>query len=82
MFLSLFYRQYLVILLNTVISRGIEHVDYDFITSIPSRFEYKAGIYPALIGSVYLMLLTMLFVMPAGVGGAIYLVEFAKDMAY
>ncbi|MBR49766.1 MAG: hypothetical protein CL734_06085 [Chloroflexi bacterium] len=80
LFLSLFYSlSMLVILLNTVISRGIEHVDYDFITSIPSRFEYKAGIYPALIGSVYLMLLTMLLVMPAGVGGAIYLVEFAKD---
>ncbi|GIR28053.1 MAG: hypothetical protein CM15mP42_10030 [Methanobacteriota archaeon] len=48
LFLSLFYSlSMLVILLNTVISRGIEHVDYDFITSIPSRFEYKAGIYPA-----------------------------------
>jgi phosphate ABC transporter permease subunit PstA/phosphate ABC transporter permease protein PstC len=70
---------FLVILLGNIVTSGISGVDGSFITSFPSRFPDKAGILPVIIGSVYLMLLTLLFAAPLGVGAAIYLNEFARD---
>lgn len=51
---------------------------WDFITSYPSRSPELAGILPALAGSACLMLLTALMAIPLGVGGAIYLDEYAR----
>lgn len=73
---------FLIILLSQVISEGIGGISVTFLTSYPSRFPSKAGIFPVIMGSVYLMLLTMLFAAPLGVGAAIYLNEFAKDTRY
>lgn len=78
--LSLLYGiAFLILLLHSVLSVGAGHIDWQFLTAFPSRFAWKAGVYPALVGSLYLMMLTIVLVMPAGVGGALYLVEFAPD---
>ncbi len=53
-------------------------LDVQFLTSPPSRFPEKAGIYPALVGSVYMIALVGLFVLPLGVGAALYLEEYAR----
>ena len=70
---------FLVILLFEVTQRGLGHVNGDFLTNYPSGRPERAGIGPVITGSLYLMGLTMLFVLPTGVGAAIYLVEFAPD---
>lgn len=78
--LSLIYSlAFLVFLIQSVMAQGLQHIDYGFLTGYPSRFPSRAGIWPALVGSLLLMLLTMVFVVPAGVGAAVYLVEFAAD---
>ncbi len=67
----------LLLLIGKVLFDGIARIDGDFLTSFPSRFAEKAGIYAALVGSVYLMLLTGAIAVPLGVGAAVYLEEYA-----
>jgi phosphate transport system permease protein len=68
----------LVLLLGDVVVTGIARVDWDFITSFPSRIPAQAGIYPAVIGSVLLVTLTAAFALPVGIATAIYLEEYGK----
>lgn len=51
----------------------------DFLLNPPSRFPQRAGIYPALMGSIFLIALVGLFSLPLGVGAAIYLEEYAPN---
>lgn len=54
----------------------------DFIASFPSRRPEQAGIKSALVGSIWVMVLTALFTFPLGVGAGIYLEEFGRDTWY
>lgn len=56
---------------------GAQHLRWEFITNMPSRFWQRAGIFPALIGSFYVIFLTALFAMPLGVATAVYLEFYA-----
>lgn len=69
----------LSILLFSILSKGLKWLSFDFITNFPSRFPKKAGIYPALLGSLWLIILTALISFPVGIGTALYLEEYAKD---
>ncbi|MCH8275143.1 MAG: phosphate ABC transporter permease PstA [Armatimonadetes bacterium] len=60
-----------------LVSEGWSVLSWDFITAFPSRFADKAGIYAALVGTLWLMVITAFFTVPLGVGTAIYLEEFA-----
>jgi len=73
---------FLILLLGHVISEGIGGINSTFLTSYPSWIPEKAGIFPVIMGSIYLMGLTLAFTAPLGVGAAIYLNEFAKDTRY
>jgi phosphate transport system permease protein len=65
-------------LLYDVVSRGVTMLRPEFITGVPSRFPDRAGILPALVGSLQLGLLVSLITFPLGVGAAIYLEEYAR----
>ena len=78
----IFVAVFLVLLLVYLISEGIGGLNATFFTSYPSWHPEKAGIYPVIMGSIYLMGLTLLFSAPLGVGAAVYLNEFAKDTRY
>ncbi len=73
---------FLVYLLATVFLQGIGVINMTFLSEFPSYSPDRAGIYPFILGSVYLMGLTMLFAVPVGVGAATYLNEFAKDSRF
>jgi len=74
---------FLIILVVSIFQRGIGEFNIEFLTSFPSYLHPEnAGIYPAIVGTIYLMLLTMLFAAPLGVGAAVYLNEFARDTRY
>jgi phosphate ABC transporter permease subunit PstA/phosphate ABC transporter permease protein PstC len=73
---------FLAALMISVIGQGLSGIDWDFLTSYPSYRSDRAGIGPVILGSVYLMLMTMLFAIPVGVGAAVYLTEFARDTRY
>ena len=67
----------LVLLLAVVTRDGFHRLSWDFITSFPSRFPEQAGIRAALLGSMWVMVLTTVIAVPLGIGAAIYLEEFA-----
>lgn len=67
----------LAILIIQIFATGFKWLDWQFITSFPSRFASKAGIFPAVLGSLWMMTLTVLFSVPIGIATAIYLEEFA-----
>jgi phosphate transport system permease protein len=69
----------LLLILVDVLVKGLPWLDWDFLTSYPSRRPTQAGILPALIGSIEIAILVGLFTFPAGVGAAIYFVEYARD---
>ncbi len=69
----------LALLLFHIAYEGMSWISWDFITNFPSRKAEKAGIYTALVGSVYVMVITTLFVVPFGIGTAIYLEEYASQ---
>ncbi len=69
----------LIILLADIIMRGVPFLTKHFFTNFPSRFPKKAGILPGIYGSIYIILLTILFAVPIGLGTAIYLEEYAKN---
>jgi phosphate transport system permease protein len=66
----------LAALLVTVIGDGGGRLSWQFLTSYPSRFPDRAGILPALVGSVYVIVLTALLAVPVGIAAAIYLEEY------
>jgi len=68
----------LAVLFGDVVIDAIPRLDWDFITSYPSRHAESAGILPALVGSLCLMLLTAVIAIPLGIGAAIYLDEYAQ----
>lgn len=67
----------LLVLLIRILAEGLPWLNWNFITSYPSRHPEQAGLMSALWGSVWLMGLTAMFAIPIGVGAAIYLEEYA-----
>jgi phosphate transport system permease protein len=66
----------LAALLYDVLSDGLGSLDWAFLTSPPSSRASSAGIYPALIGSIWLMTLTAVIAVPLGIAAALYLEEY------
>jgi phosphate transport system permease protein len=67
------------ILVWDVARDGIPKLSTDFLTSPPSALPALAGIEPALMGTIWLMALCALFIIPVGVATAIYLEEYADS---
>jgi phosphate transport system permease protein len=68
----------LFVLLFRIILDSLGWLDLQFLTSFPSRFPEKAGIFPALLGTIYVILITAAFSIPIGIAAAIFLEEYAK----
>ena len=63
-------------LLAAILSAGLGRLSWDFLTSLPSRRAEDAGIYAALLGTVWVISATAVLAVPVGVGAAIYLEEY------
>lgn len=68
----------LATLLFRIFTQGIGYLDWAFLTSFASRFPEEAGIKAAIVGSLWLMLVTAPVSLILGVGTAVYLEEYAK----
>lgn len=68
----------LVALLIDVFTAGLPRLSIDFLRSLPSRFAERAGVRPAIFGTLWVISVCTLFSVPVGIGAAIYLEEFAK----
>ena len=62
-----------------VLARGIPHISVEFLTTTASVLKGTDGILPAILNTLYVILLTLLIVLPLGVGAAVYLTEYATN---
>ncbi len=70
---------FLSLLLITVFIDGWARLSPSFLTNPPSATPSKAGIYPALLGSIWVVGLAAIIAVPIGVATALYLTEFSKN---
>lgn len=68
----------LAIFIGDILLDGLGRLSWQFITSLPSRLPQRAGILPALVGTLWIMALTAVIAIPLGVSAAIYLEEYSK----
>jgi len=66
-------------LLLYVFIKGIPNISFDLLFTAPSYLKNTIGILPDILNTVYILLVTLLIVLPLGVGAAIYLTEYAKN---
>ena len=62
-----------------ILYRGLPHISIEFLTSKPSLIRGTVGILPNILNTIYIILITLIIVLPLGVGSAIYLNEYAKN---
>jgi phosphate transport system permease protein len=68
-----------VLIVYFLIMKGLPGLSWDFVTLEPKNGMTAGGIRPAILGSLYLILLTALFAVPIGVLAAVYLTEYARQ---
>ena len=66
-------------IIGMVLIRGLPHVSWTFLTTTSSILRGTNGILPAIINTLYIILLTLIIVLPLGVGAAVYLTEYATN---
>jgi phosphate transport system permease protein len=69
----------ILLVIGTIVARGISAVRWEFLTEMPRDGMKAGGIMPAIVGTLLLTLGTAVVAIPVGVGGAIYLAEYARD---
>jgi len=69
----------LVIILQDIILNGLPALSIEFLTQPPKDLGRAGGIFPAIIGTLYLVLGAIAIALPLGVGAAIYLVEYTRE---
>ena len=69
----------IILIVTLIVVRGAGAISWEFLTAMPRDGMKAGGIFPAIIGTLILTLGTALVSIPIGVGGAIYLSEYARD---
>ncbi|MBI3235343.1 MAG: phosphate ABC transporter permease PstA [Bacteroidetes bacterium] len=77
--LSLIVVLVLFTILGFIIYHGIKAINWEFLTTMPADGMTKGGILPAIVGTLCLILGSMIFAFPVGVMSAIYMNEYVKD---
>lgn len=68
-----------IFLVAYVFITGIPHISWELLSTKPSYISGKIGILPDILNTLYIVIATLIFVIPLGVGAAIYLTEYAKN---
>ncbi|MGA2161413.1 MAG: phosphate ABC transporter permease PstA [Methanoregula sp.] len=69
----------LAIILGYIIINGLPAISWDFLTQGPTNLGRSGGIFPAIVGTLYLVAGAILIALPLGVGAAVYLVEYTRE---
>ena len=69
----------LFLIIGFIVIRGIGVISWDFLTKAPEEGMTKGGIFPAIIGTFYLVIGSMLIAFPIGVMSGIYMTEYATN---
>ncbi|MBL7942544.1 MAG: phosphate ABC transporter, permease protein PstA, partial [Flavobacteriales bacterium] len=66
------------IFLVDIVVRGIGRINWQFLSDFPSYLPEQAGILPALVGTLWMLVLTAVISIPIGIAAGIYLEEYGK----
>ena len=66
-------------LVGYILVKGVPHITWELLSTKPSYLSGEIGILPDILNTLYIIIATLLFVIPLGVGAAIYLTEYAKN---
>ena len=69
----------LVFVIGYIFINGLPHISWEFLTSETSYIKDTIGILPNILNTVYIVVVTLIFILPLGVGAAIYLTEYARN---
>lgn len=76
---ALFTSALVLFLIAYVLIKGVPNISWKFLTTSVSYLNNSVGILPDILNTLYIVLDTLLWVLPLGVGAAIYLAEYAKN---
>ncbi|MCI9078078.1 MAG: phosphate ABC transporter permease PstA [Lachnospiraceae bacterium] len=69
----------LIGLIGYILYRGIPYISWELISTKPSLLKGTVGILPNILNTIYIIILTLIIVLPLGAGAAIYLNEYATN---
>lgn len=68
----------LIGIIGYIFVRGLPHITWELLSTAPSALQNTIGILPNILNTLYIILLTLVIVLPLGVGAAVYLTEYAR----
>ena len=69
----------LVFIIGYIFVRGLPHITWELLSTEPSYIRDTIGILPNIINTIYIVVVTLIIILPLGVGAAIYLTEYARN---
>lgn len=66
-------------IIGYILIRGIPQISWKLLSSKPSLINDTIGILPNILNTLYIILITLIIVLPIGVGAAVYLNEYARN---
>ncbi len=69
----------LVGIISYILVKGFPAINWKFLTTAPSFLEQTYGILPMIINTIYMVVISLLIVLPVGIGGALYLTEYSAQ---
>lgn len=69
----------ILFVVGNIVVQGLGAINWEFLTAMPRNGMKEGGILPAIVGTLLLVLGTAVVAIPVGIGGAIYLAEYARD---
>jgi len=70
---------FVVVILGYIVYNGYSAINIEFLTAMPRLMMTQGGIYPAIVGTIYLIIGSMTVALPTGIMAAIYLNEYAEE---
>lgn len=67
------------IIISDIVVNGLPAISWEFLTTPPRDLGRAGGIFPAIMGTLYLVAGAILFALPIGIGAAIYLTEYTRE---
>ncbi len=67
-----------ILVIGVIVMRGSSVMSWEFLTAMPRMGMKAGGIFPAIVGTFYLVIGTLVFALPIGIFSAIYLSEYSK----
>ena len=69
----------LIFIIGYIFVRGLPHVTWEFLSTEPSYINDTIGILHNIANTIYIVVVTLIIILPLGVGAAVYLTEYAKN---